>query len=71
MADVQALCMKCRDGNNKPTMQTMNPDSIQVTEKNNRYSAKGTCMSCGGNMFKFMNKETAESLGKEIQHVSE
>ncbi len=71
MAEVQALCMKCRDGNNKPTMQTMNDDSIVITEKNNRYSAKGTCTSCGGNMFKFMNKETAESTGKEIQHVSE
>ena len=69
MAELQALCMKCRDDNNKPTMQTMNPDSIEVFEKKNRYSAKGTCTSCGGNMFKFMNKETAESLGKEVQHV--
>ena len=75
MAEVQALCMKCRNDENKPTMQTMNPDSIEVTEKKNRYSAKGTCSSCGGNMFKFMNKETAEAAvagtGKEIQHVTD
>ena len=74
MAEVQALCMKCRNDENKPTMQTMTPDSIEVTEKNNRYSAKGTCSSCGGNMFKFMNKETAEAAvegtGKEIQKAS-
>ncbi len=71
MSELQALCMKCRNEEKKPTMQTMNPDSIQVSEKKNRYSAKGTCTSCGGNMFKFMNKETAEGLGKEIQHVTE
>lgn len=58
--DLQALCMKCRDANNKPTMQTMN--DIRVEEKNNRYSAKGTCANCGGNMFKFLSKENAEKL---------
>jgi hypothetical protein len=60
MPEIKALCMKCRDANNKPTMQVMN--SIEVQEKNNRYSAKGKCANCGGNMFKFMNKETADSL---------
>ncbi len=55
---LQALCMKCRDENNKPTMQTM--ENIKIEEKNNRYSAKGTCQNCGGNMFKFMSKENAE-----------
>lgn len=60
MAELKALCMKCRDGNNKPTMQTMtNP---RVEEKNNRYSAKGTCAECGGNMFKFLSKDDAEKL---------
>ena len=58
--DLQALCMRCRDANNKPTMQTMN--DIRVEEKNNRYSAKGTCANCGGNMFKFLSKENAEKL---------
>ena len=75
MADLQALCMKCRNDEKKPTMQTMNPDSIEVSEKKNRYSAKGTCSTCSGNMFKFMNKETAEATvadtGKEIQHVAD
>jgi hypothetical protein len=59
-SDLKALCMKCRDASNKPTMQAMtNP---QVTEKNNRYSAKGTCAQCGGNMFKFLSKDDAEKL---------
>jgi hypothetical protein len=57
---LKALCMKCRDANNKPTMQDMtNP---VVEEKNNRYSAKGTCGNCGGNMFKFLSKADAEAM---------
>lgn len=59
MAELKALCMKCRE-NNKPTMQTM--ENPVVSEKNNRYSAKGTCAKCGGNMFKFMSKDDAEAL---------
>ena len=62
MAELKALCMKCRDKNNKPTMQTMlNP---VVSEKNGRYSAKGKCAQCGGNMFKFLSKADAEALKK-------
>ena len=60
MKDLKALCMKCRDANNKPTMQTMN--DIEISEKNNRFSAKGHCAVCGGNMFKFMSKADAESM---------
>jgi len=52
--------MKCRDENNKPTMQTM--QNINVEEKNNRFSAKGTCEKCGGNMFKFLSKDDAAKL---------
>jgi len=60
MADLKALCMKCRDANNKPTMQTMtNP---KVEEKNGRYSAKGQCGVCGGNQFKFMSKADALAM---------
>lgn len=60
MSDLKALCMKCRDDNNKPTMQTMsNP---QVEEKNNRFSARGTCGNCGGNVFKFLSKDDAQAL---------
>jgi len=60
MAELKALCMRCRDANNKPTMQTMmNP---KVSEKNGRYSAKGTCAKCGGNMFKFLSKADAEKM---------
>lgn len=60
MSDLQGLCMKCRDDNNKPTMQTM--QNVEVTEKNNRYSAKGTCTTCGGNMFKFLSKDDAQKM---------
>lgn len=60
---MQALCMSCRetvDGKSKPTMQEMkNP---AVTEKNGRYSAKGKCGTCDGNMFKFMSKADAEKM---------
>jgi len=60
MSDLKALCMKCRDGNNKPTMRGMT--NVKVEEKNNRYSAKGTCENCGGNMFKFLSKNDAEKI---------
>jgi len=59
---LQALCMKCRV-DNKPQMRDMN--DVVVYLKKNRYSAKGKCSVCGGNMFKFMNKETAEANAGE------
>jgi DNA polymerase II large subunit len=52
--------MKCRDANNKPTMQVMT--NVKIEEKNGRYSAKGQCATCGGNMFKFMSKADAEAM---------
>ena len=52
--------MKCRDANNKPTMQVMK--DVVVSEKNNRFSAKGKCSVCGGNMFKFLSKADAEKM---------
>ena len=64
--------MSCRDDNKKPTMQKMN--DIAVSEKNNRYSAKGKCDNCGGNMFKFLSKVDAEKMqadGVEITKVEE
>ncbi len=61
MADLKALCMKCRDGNNKPTMQVMNNPVVTKNDKG-RYSAKGTCAKCGGNMFKFMSQADAEAM---------
>ena len=59
MESLEALCMKCRV-DNKPQKKAM--QDITVYEKNNRYSAKGKCETCGGNMFKFMNQETAEKF---------
>ena len=60
MAELKALCMKCRDANNKPTMQVMK--NVKVEEKNGRYFAKGLCSVCGGNQFKFMSKADAEAM---------
>ncbi len=34
---------------------------VKIEEKNNRYSAKGQCSVCGGNMFKFMSKADADA----------
>lgn len=65
MAELKALCMKCRDGNKKPTMQTMkNPQVESKPGKGGsmRYSAKGKCSNCGGNQFKFLSKEDADAL---------
>ncbi|MCB9805790.1 hypothetical protein H6775_01355 [Candidatus Nomurabacteria bacterium] len=64
MADLKGLCMKCRDANNKPTMQTMNDVKVEEKESNRgvRYSAKGKCAQCGGNMFKFLSKDLADEL---------
>jgi len=58
--EITALCMKCRDEDNKPTKQVMQNPTVE--EKNNRYSAKGTCPNCSGNMFKFLSKDDAEKL---------
>jgi len=60
MLGLKALCMKCRDANNKPTMRDMT--NIKVEEKNGRYSAKGQCGTCGGNQFKFLSKDDAMKL---------
>ncbi len=61
MADLKALCMKCRDGANKPTMQTMTKPVVTKNDKG-RYSAKGICEKCGGNMFKFLSQADAEKM---------
>ena len=60
MSELQGLCMRCRNEENKPTMQTMK--DIKVEEKNNRFSAKGICTKCGGNMFKFLSKDDAQKF---------
>jgi hypothetical protein len=65
MAELKALCMSCRDENKKPTMQTMNNPQVEEKEGkggSKRYSAKGSCAKCGGNMFKFLSKADAEEL---------
>jgi hypothetical protein len=61
MADLKALCMRDRDANNKPTMQTMLNPKVIKNDKG-RYSAKGTCAKCGGNMFKFLSEADAKAL---------
>jgi len=61
MAELKALCMKCRDDNRKPTMQIMTNPVVTKNDKG-RYSAKGTCAKCGGNMFKFMSATDGEAM---------
>ncbi|HWA32248.1 MAG TPA: DUF5679 domain-containing protein [Candidatus Paceibacterota bacterium] len=61
MAELKALCMKCRDANNKPTMQTMTNPQVSQNDKG-RWSAKGTCAKCGGNMFKFLSEADAKAM---------
>lgn len=63
MAELKALCMKCRDGSKKPTMQIMN-NPVATKNDKGRYSAKGTCAKCGGNMFKFLSQADAEAIMK-------
>ena len=60
MADLKALCMKCRT-NNKPTMRDMVNPKVTKNEKG-RYSAKGQCSVCGGNTFAFLSEEKAKAL---------
>ena len=55
--------MKCRDANRKPTMQTMLNPVVTKNDKG-RYSAKGKCAQCGGNMFKFLSEADATALQK-------
>jgi hypothetical protein len=65
MAELKGLCMKCRDEKNKPTMQDMTEINVEEKEGKGgtmRYSAKGKCASCGGNMFKFLSKDDADKL---------
>lgn len=61
MSELQGLCMKCRDDNNKPTMQTMNDVNVEQNDKG-RFQARGTCATCSGNMFKFLSKDDAEKF---------
>jgi len=61
MAELKALCMRCRDANRKPTMQVMKNPVVTKNEKG-RYSAKGICSACGGNMFKFLSEADAKAL---------
>jgi RNA:NAD 2'-phosphotransferase (TPT1/KptA family) len=61
MAELKALCMKCRNAENKPTMQVMKNPVVTKNDKG-RYSAKGTCSVCGGNMFKFMSEADAKTM---------
>jgi len=60
MQPLKALCMKCRT-DNKPTMRDMVNPVVSKNDKG-RYSAKGTCSVCGGNMFKFMSQADAEKM---------
>ncbi|MCR4274847.1 MAG: hypothetical protein NUW02_02240 [Candidatus Campbellbacteria bacterium] len=65
MAELKALCMKCRQKGKEHQMQVMT--DINVLEKEGKggakkYSAKGKCAVCGTGMFKFLSKEDAAAL---------
>jgi hypothetical protein len=61
MADLKALCMKCRQKGPESQMQTMTNVKVEQNAKG-RFSAKGQCSVCGGNMFKFLSKADAEAM---------
>lgn len=73
MAELKALCMKCKNREGADQMQEMTQVTIQ--EKGGRYSARGVCgyEGCGTGMFKFLSKDDAEKLaadgGYTIEHV--
>lgn len=60
MATLTALCMKCKHDDNAEQTQEMT--NIVIEEKSGRYSARGECANCGGNMFKFLSKDDAEKM---------
>lgn len=74
MAQVEALCMTCKHDDDAEGKQMMT--NISIEEKGGRYSARGECPNCGGNMFKFLSKDDAEQIADEddsvtITHVEE
>ena len=67
MADIIALCMKCRvmddeKGKKVPTKKAMKNPSVEQNEKG-RWSARGECPDCGTKMFKFMSEADALANG--------
>ena len=63
--ELKALCMKCRDENKKPTMQTMTNPVVEAKPGKTggmKYSAKGKCAKCGGNQFKFLSEADAKAI---------
>jgi hypothetical protein len=69
--ELEALCMSCRE-EGKPQKRMMS--KIELHEKKGRYSAKGKCTTCEGNMFKFLSKVDAEKMaegGTEIIKAEE
>jgi hypothetical protein len=68
MAELKALCMKCRQKGKEHQMQVMKDLKVQEKEGkggNIKYSAKGVCSVCGTGMFKFLSKDDAEAIKKE------
>ncbi|MEI7709568.1 MAG: DUF5679 domain-containing protein [bacterium] len=61
MAELKALCMKCRQKGPEQQMQVMTNVKVEQNAKG-RWSAKGQCATCGGNMFKFMSEADAKTM---------
>lgn len=63
MAEVEALCMKCKHNDDAEGKQMM--QNISVEEDDGRYSARGECPNCGGSMFKFLSEDDAKKIKEE------
>ena len=70
MAELTALCMKCRQKGADHQMQNMTNLRVEKNEKG-RYSARGECGVCGTKMFKFLGEEAAMGLKDEGVPYSE
>ncbi len=65
MAELEALCMKCRHQKGEEhQMQKMTSLRVEKNEKG-RYSARGQCGLCDANMFKFLSEGQAMKLKDE------
>lgn len=65
MAEIEALCMKCKHNEDQENKQIMT--NVSIEEKDGRYSARGECPVCGTGMFKFLSKEDGQKMKAEME----
>ena len=64
MAEVIAMCMKCKHNEDMEDKKAMSELSIE--EKDGRWSARGVCPDCGTKMFKFLSADDAKELKEQM-----